>query len=304
LTENNLNGLGIALFGFKRPELIKNTLTSLKIQNALKYVHLWIDGDHGDPTLQKETKKTYEIGREFNVKKIHRHRGNLGFRKLMLDAQRYMINNFSYIIFLEDDCFPVNGAINEFYDELKLIEDNDNIFSVYGHYFLVPEEKETITRFQGWGWGTTADKLKPICDELHKLYMLSEEEYLEFIRLNLNEDIKSIIDVTPGRQPSNTLRKFFAWDETLCLLCAKKGLLHKKTQKRTVYNCGAGQNSTHMRNIEYFRKPPLNMISPNEVWHYFDNDNYIHKSNRFKQIYYWTRYYISKIKSRITSDNN
>lgn len=296
--------MGIALFGFKRPELIKNTLISLKIQKALQYVHLWIDGDHGDQHLQKETKKIFEIARKFDVKKIHRHNGHLGFRKLMLDAQRYMANNYSYIIFLEDDCFPVNGAVNEFYSELRNIENDSNIFSVYGHYFLVPEEKETIPRFQGWGWGTTSKKLKFIYSELLRLYMLSEEEYLSYMKLNLTDDIVKIIDVTPGRQPTNTLKKFYAWDETLCFLCAKNNLIHKKTKKRTIYNCGAGRNSTHMKNIEYFRKPPLNMISPDEVWHYFENDNYIPKSNRFKKLYYWTRYHISNMKNKNTTENN
>jgi hypothetical protein len=299
LNENNLYKLGIALFGFKRPELIKNTLMSLEKQNALKYVHLWIDGDHGDPSLQKETKKTYEIACNFKIKKIHRHSGHLGFRKLMLDAQRYMAKNYSYIIFLEDDCFPVNNAINEFYKELRSIEDNNNIFSVYGHYFLVPEEKETITRFQGWGWGTTSKKLKPISDELFNLYMLSEEEYLKYIEIELNEELVKRIDVTPGRQPTATLKKFFAWDETLCLLCAMKGLVHKKTEKRLIYNCGAGQNSTHMRNIEYFRNPPLNMISSEEVWNYFDNSEYSYRKKIYIDIYYQLRKKCSVLKNKI-----
>jgi len=295
-----MDDLGIALFGFKRPELIKNTLMSLEIQNALQYVHLWIDGDHGDPTFRKETKTIYDIAYNYKIKKIHRHRGHLGFRKLMLDAQRYMAHNYSYIIFLEDDCFPVKGAIKEFYKELKNIENNHNIFSVYGHYFLVPEEKETIPRFQGWGWGTTSDKLIPINEELTKLYILSEEEFLNFIERTLDDELKAKFDLTPGRQPSSTLEKFFAWDEVLCMLCAMKGLVHKKTSKRVIYNCGAGRNSTHMGNIEYFRNPPLNMISPKEVWHHFENDNYKHRTKYLKKLYYQFRYKLSLIKSKVT----
>jgi hypothetical protein len=103
---------------------------------------------------------------------------------------------------------------------------------------------------------------------------MSEEQYIEFIRETLTDEVLQIIDVTPGRQPSLTLRLFFAWDETLCLLCALKGLKHKKTHKRVIYNCGAGKNSTHFRSVMYFRKPPFNMISPREVWTAYYSDQY------------------------------
>ena len=302
MNETLPDNLGIALIGFNRPELIKNTLLSLEKQNVLKHLHLWIDGCHGGPTFQKETKDIYNIARKFNVKNIHRHNGNKGIERLMLDVQRYMADNYSYIIFLEDDCFPVKDAISKFYGGLKSIENIDNIFSVYGHYFLVLDEKETISRFQGWGWGTTSVKLKSIYSQLLELYMLSEEEYLEYTRKHLDKKLINFIDVTPGRQPTSTLNKFHSWDDALCLICAMKGLVHKKTEKRVIYNCGAGKSSTHFKNIEVYRKPSFNMISYEEVWSAFEGNHRISAKNKFlsyvfhhiKPLFTKLKYYISR----------
>ena len=288
--------VGILLFGFIRPDLIKNTLMSLDKQNALGLTHVWIDGNHGNPNLFCGTKKVYEVVKSFNVKKIHRHNGHLGFRKLMIDALFYMSNYYKYIIILEDDCFPVSDAIQIFLEELKIIENMKNVFSVYGHHFLVPNENDYISRFQGWGWATTSEKLKPILDDLYQCFKMNEAEYLRFVKECLSDEIIKTIDVTPGRQPSRTLNKFFAWDETICLLCALKGLVHKKSKKRIIYNCGVGKNSTHFKNVDIFRKPPHNMIEPSEVWKIFNNENYVYRAPILNVAYYGLRIKISKLK--------
>jgi hypothetical protein len=266
--------LGIAVFGFDRSDLMHNILTSLQKQGALQHVQVWIDGDQGNPKIFKRTEAVHQVAKKFPVKKIHRHRGNLGFRKIMLNAMHYMAYNYDRLIFLEDDCFPTKDAIKIFKEELDIIRKRTDIFSAYGHHFLVPTEGETIGRFQGWGWATTSNKLLPLLNDLTQCFLMSEEQYIEFIRETLTDEVLQIIDVTPGRQPTVTLRSFFAWDETLCLLCALKGLKHKKTHKRVIYNCGVGKNSTHFKNVMFFRKPPYNMISPKEVWTAYYSDHY------------------------------
>lgn len=102
-------------------------------------------------------------------------------------------------------------------------------------------------------------------------YLQTEEEYLDFMRRRLTPDIEQAIDITPGRQPSETLRKFFAWDETLCLLAALRGLKHQKTSERLIYNFGAGVGAAHFHHVDYFRKPPFNMISVDEIWDRFQD---------------------------------
>ena len=173
------------------------------------------------------------------------------------------------ILVLEDDCFPTHHAVEIFRKDLDLVRDDPGIFSVYGHHFLVDSEQETCARFQGWGWATTSEKLRPILRQLMDCYSMPEERYLEFVKLALTAEMRKRIDVTPRRQPTHTLEKFFAWDETLCLLAALDNLVHRPTNERTIYNCGMGKDSTHFGVNKMFREPPFNLITPDEVWQHF-----------------------------------
>jgi hypothetical protein len=197
------------------------------------------------------------------------HRGQLGFRKLVLMAMQLAVQKYKYIIFIEDDCFPTHDAIDIFYKELKLIENNDEIFSVYGHPFLMGEDGGFCTRFQGWGWATTAEKLEPYVDKLIDCYSMYEANYLEFVNDNLTDDVLNRLNVTPPRLPIDTLKHFFAWDETLALLTAIDKKNHKVTEKRIIYNCGFGDDAAHFSAHERYTKPPYNMVAKDSVWKYF-----------------------------------
>jgi len=261
--------LGVAVYTFDRQDMVHNVLESLAQQGVLDIVNVWIDGDQGNPKRRKAVDKTEALVRQYPVKKVRRNRGNYGFRKMMLTSQRYMLERYEKIIFLEDDCFPCDLAIESFSEELDRIKDDPTIFSVYGHPFLVPGEGKGFGRFQGWGWGTTSEKLEPILKELLSLYLLTEEEYLEWVKQNLTPEIVKKIDVTPGRSPVDTITKFFAWDELTCMLTAMHNQTHKRSDRRLIYNCGVGESSAHFSRIEHYMKPPFNMVSPKDIWDYF-----------------------------------
>lgn len=257
------------MFGHARPLYIADVLRSLEKQKSLQFVHVWLDGHQGNPELKLRTEAVADVVSNFSVARICQHSGNLGFRKMMLQALSDAVSNFEHIMVLEDDCFPGRDAVRTFMDELDSIENSPDIFSVYGHPFLVPAENATITRFQGWGWGTTRDKLMPFLDELIECYSLSEEAYLQFVASVMTPEIVARLDVTPPRLPTNTLRKFFAWDETLALLTALRGKVHKPTDHRTIFNFGAGADAGHFRNVDSYRQPPFNMITHAEVWDHY-----------------------------------
>ena len=261
------DGFGIAVFGFDRAQLIENTLVSFGCQKALGCVHVFIDGDQGRPLLRQSIHDVAEVAQRFPVRAIHRRNGNLGFRKMMLQAMSYMSERYDKILFLEDDCFPTRNCVQLMRSELKSIEDREDIFSVYGHHFCLPNETDYFSRFQGWGWATTSKKLKPILSELIRCYWMDEAEYLRFTSEAMTPEILQAIDVTPGRQPSVTLKRFFAWDETLCLLTALRRMTHKRSATRVIYNCGAG--GSHFENVDHHRDPPFNMVAVDEVWNHF-----------------------------------
>lgn len=261
--------LGILVFGHTRPLYIADVLKSIEKQGAISHVDVWLDGHQSVPEIEYKTELVKEVVSRYKVRNVFSHNGLLGFRKLILHALDYAAENYDHIIVLEDDCFPTHDAIDIFTQELDKIAGDNNIFSVYGHHFLLPDEGETCSRFQGWGWATTGSKLKSHVRKLIYLYSLREQEYLQFVNHSLTPQVLLKLDVTPPRQPTDTLRRFFAWDETLALITVLASQEHKKTPKRTIYNFGASEDSSRFKNVDSFSKPPFNMVSHDDIWDYF-----------------------------------
>lgn len=264
-----MNELGILVFGHTRPLLLADTLESLKIQGHIDKVDLWIDGDQGIADLRNKIALCHKIADDYQVRNKFYHRGQLGFRKMILLAMQHAVQNYKYIILLEDDCFPTKDAVDIFISELQAVEHDEQVFSVYGHPFLVAEESGYCSRFQGWGWATTSEKLAPYLSKLIDCYSMYERDYLAFTRDALTPEILERLDVTPPRLPSQTLTKFFAWDETLALLTALDKRTHKPTAKRIIYNCGIGEGASRFAIDPKFLAPPFNLVPHKEIWSYF-----------------------------------
>ena len=112
---------------------------------------------------------------------------------------------------------------------------------------------------------------KKLLAELKACFMMPESEYLAWVRGCLTDEVRVRLDVTPGRDVVNVLGSFFSWDSCTALLTAMRGLCHKKTATRVVYNCGMGPDSGHFTLNDRFRRPPFNMIAPEEVWQWFED---------------------------------
>jgi hypothetical protein len=260
---------GIFVFGHTRVAILGDLLESLKRQNAVHHVDLWLDGHQGKAGLKSEVQVTRRMADSYDVGVRRYHHGQLGFRKLMLQAMQSAVQNYRHLLFLEDDCFPSRFAVEVIRSEIEEIQDRAEVFSVYGHPFLMAEETGYCSRFQGWGWATTAEKLAPYVDRLIDCYSMSEHSYLNFTSEALTPEVVARLDVTPPRQPSVTLRAFFAWDETLALLTAMDGKVHKPTRQRVVFNCGIGTEQSHFGNNHRFLNPPFNLVPHSQVWEYF-----------------------------------
>lgn len=261
----------IIVLGARRPLALRNTLESLRRQGAIGNVRIWLDGHQGladklDPAYQCRAEAS-----KFPEARLVAYNGHVGIEKLMLDALRSTATEIERLIVLEDDCFPTSSAIETFERELDLISAQPEIYSVYGHHFLMPEEGETITRFQGWGWATTRHKLLPVLSRLENCFMLPEPEFLAWLDQQLTGDVCARLAVTPPRNPVDTIRMFFCWDACTAVITASMGLRHKRTGRRVIYNCGVGPDSGHFLDPERFRNPPFNMISPEEVWSVFND---------------------------------
>jgi hypothetical protein len=265
----NSSNTAILVLGYARPTLLKLILESLIRQDAIELAHVWIDGTADRMEMPADVAVCGQLASSYRIAELRTHRGHLGIEKLMLDALSELVERYQRVIVLEDDCFPTRDAVSTFLKCLDRVADTPEIFSVYGHPFLTEAEAETIPRFQGWGWATTSAKLARILPEMKRLFSLPELEYLEFTRRCLTPDIIARLDVTPGRNVTQVLQRFFSWDSCTALLTALAGQVHLRTPHRVIFNCGLGGSSGHFPEAAHLRLPPFNMIRPDEAWSHF-----------------------------------
>ena len=269
---NSKEDFCIALFTYNSISRSRRVLESLKRSDALKDVEVFMDGPHAIPEQVEKVGKNKSQIEKYNPKRINSRAGNYGFRRIMIESLLDLSTRYKKFIILEDDCFPTANAISLFKKELNDYENNKDVLTVYGSHFLCDGEFPLCPRFQGWGWATWSDKIIPFVHKMMRLYLLPEKDYLDFIKSTLTPQIKSKIDnLTFPRSCSHTTTKFFAWDETLTHLSALENKYHRPTPQRCIYNFGMDKNSSHfpITGEEVFRKPPFNLITPQEVWKYF-----------------------------------
>ena len=263
--------LYILVLAHRRPRSLWNVLESLRRQGALPFAHVWIDGhSHTDERAEK-VQQCRQLAVSFPEAQWISCNGRLGIARMMLDGLGAAARQSRNIIVLEDDCFPTADAVETFRRSLADIDRDPGIYSVYGHYFRVPGEGERFTRFQGWGWATTREKLLPILTRLRELLLMSEPDYIAWTSSVLTPQIRARLDVTPGRNVIDVLGHQFSWDSATTLLTALRGLEHSKTPKQVVFNSGMGPDSGHFHGGQpWLRDPPFNIIGEDEVWQYFN----------------------------------
>jgi len=154
--------LGIIVFGYIRLTCLSNTLKSLALQKAGN-VHVWFDvpEELNSELCDKSSKCINFVNENYQQFEINIMREHLGIELMTLEGLEYMCEQYNKIIVLEDDCFPISCAVNIFNDDLDKLTNNDEIFSIYGHHYLVPAEVNgnPIGRFNGWGWATHSHKI-------------------------------------------------------------------------------------------------------------------------------------------------
>ncbi|WP_171133757.1 MULTISPECIES: hypothetical protein [unclassified Ruegeria] len=259
---------GIMVIGYNRPKHLQTVLESLKLQGRLSDVHVWIDGTQGRGEFDGVNKETLKLAESYDVAEIHALRSHVGIEKLMLDSLDWMSLRYSRVLVLEDDCFPVEGAIDAFDAVLDEVKNNPNVYSVYGHHFGVePEHDPNFTRFQGWGWAAHSSRIRALIPELRDMFLMSEDDYIAHVEDTKTKDVVERLDRTPGRDVLNVLKLYFSWDSATAFVTARRGMTHRRTPDPVILNSGIVAGIGHFREDKpWLRKPPFNMVTVDEVW--------------------------------------
>lgn len=271
-TAPSATGLGILILAYNRPFHVQAVLESLRLQGRIGDVHLWIDGTQGRGEYANGNHHTVEIAKRYSIKEVRVQKSHLGIEKLMLDALTEMSNRYDRVLVLEDDCFPIEGAVDAFEAELADISQDQSIYSVYGHHFgFELANFPDFPRFQGWGWAAHSRQIKRLLPGLKALFLMGEAEYLKYVAQRMTSDIRERLDRTPGRDVLNVLQQFFSWDSATAFLAASMNLSHRRTRNCAVINTGIVPGIGHFEeDTPRLRAAPFNMVPLDEAWAHYD----------------------------------
>ena len=260
----------IQVHGHSRPRALRYVLEGLRRQGALPITEVWLDGHQGMPQLRPQVRACSALEEEFSGAQWMKYESRVGHVKLFIDSIRTALPKYENIIILEDDCFPARDAVSEFVDGLNRVRSDPTYFSIYGHHFGGPNERDETTAFQCWGWATTSTKMKPIFEDYVRFWEMPEPHFVRWLKDHLTEDIRNRMDVFPGRSTS-AIQNRFCYDAVIAFLVAKAKMLNKRTPHQVVFNFGVGKDSGHFTKAKAkFFAPPFNMITESELIRRFD----------------------------------
>lgn len=160
----------IVVFGFNRPEALRNTISSLLRNEEAKHsdLYLFVDGPREGNASDKEKVeavqqyvKTIEGFKSVRYKFSER---NKGLANSIIGGVSEIINIYGRVIVLEDDLVLMPNFLNYMNQGLQYYEENPQVMSVCGHSCKVsvqktyPYDAYFFTRSSSWGWGTWKDR--------------------------------------------------------------------------------------------------------------------------------------------------
>ena len=159
-----MNYAPIVVFGFNRPDALKNTITSL-LQNEeakLSDLFVFVDGPRNGKAGEKEkveaVKKFVKSIKGFKSLHCTFSEQNKGLADSIIGGVSQVINQYGKVIVLEDDLVLMPNFLNFMNQGLEKYQNEDKIFSVCGDAYKVdfPDDYEydayLYTRTDSWGW--------------------------------------------------------------------------------------------------------------------------------------------------------
>lgn len=216
-----MNYAPIVVFGFNRPNALKNTISSLLRNKEAKEsaLFVYVDG----PRIGKEgEKEKVEEVKEY-VKSISGFKSlhytfaekNKGLADSIIGGVSEMINQYGKVIVLEDDLVLASNFLAFMNEGLKRYEHEEKVFSVCGYSNRVkvpidyPYDTYFCTRSSSWGWATWRDRWASVDWEL-KDFSSYASEAKAFNRWGGSDCWKMLNDWHNGKNKSWAIRFCFS----------------------------------------------------------------------------------------------
>lgn len=246
----------IVVFGFNRPDALRNTIASLLRNEEAKLSDLFVfvDGPREGKVGEKE--KVEEV-RDY-VKSITGFKSlhytfaerNKGLADSIIGGVSEVIDKYGKVIVLEDDLVLMPNFLNFMNQGLGYYESNRRVMSVCGHSCKVsppadyPYDAYFFTRSSSWGWGTWKDRWNAVDWKLEDWNAVIANRKV-FVKSLGSDVFKMLNDWKHGRNHS--------WAIRFCYAQYVQKKLSVIPNKSLVDNEGFGGDGTNCKRYSRFK---------------------------------------------------
>lgn len=246
----------IVVFGFNRPDALKNTIASLLNNEEAKFSDLFVFVDGPREGKMGEKEKVKEV-REYvksitGFKSLHYtfSEKNKGLADSIIRGVSQVINQYDRVIVLEDDLVLMPNFLNFLNQGLDYYENNQKVMSVCGHSCKVktpadyPYDAYFFTRSSSWGWATWKDRWNLVDWELNNWDKVVANRKA-FVNSEGSDVFKMLNDWKCGRNHS--------WAIRFCYAQFIQKKLSVIPNKSLVDNEGFGGDGTNCKRYSRFK---------------------------------------------------
>lgn len=211
----------IVVFGFNRPDALRNTISSLLQNEEAKNSDLFIfvdgprDGKMGENQKVKAVRDYVKSITGFKSLHYTFSEKNKGLASSIIEGVSQVINQYGRVIVLEDDLVLMPNFLNYMNQGLDFYENNQQVMSVCGHSCKVkapkgyPYDVYFFTRSSSWGWGTWKDRWLQVDWEL-KDWDAVVANRKDFVKSQGSDVYKMLRDCKLGKNHSWAIRFCYA----------------------------------------------------------------------------------------------
>lgn len=158
----------VVLFAYKRPDSLRQTLLSLRLNElaAETDLHVFSDGA-GTPADQKKVQEVRDQLKQINgfaTVQVWERQENLGLARSVIQGVSSLIQEYGRVIVVEDDLQLSSNFLLFMNQALNHYAGYQKVFSVSGYTPRLPRIQELESdvyfgwRASSWGWATWADR--------------------------------------------------------------------------------------------------------------------------------------------------
>lgn len=246
----------IVVFGFNRPDALKNTIVSLLNNEEAKFSDLFVfvdgprEGKVGEKEKVKEVREYVKSITGFKSLHYTFSENNKGLADSIIRGVSEVINQYDRVIVLEDDLVLMPNFLNFLNQGLDYYENNQKVMSVCGHSCKVqtpadyPYDAYFFTRSSSWGWATWKDRWNLVDWELNNWDKVVANRKA-FVNSEGSDVFKMLNDWKCGRNHS--------WAIRFCYAQFIQKKLSVIPNKSLVDNEGFGGDGTNCKRYSRFK---------------------------------------------------